>query len=135
MIQEFVDRFMAAENRIMAELRAKRPASYESLVTRLIELLNESGEYHRPDPKRITVIDHGDYQGTKLFIIGAGDYQPSKYWSIFVNYGSCEGCDTFLAINDYDYSDKPPTEKQAREYWTLMLHMVQGMKVVGAESD
>jgi hypothetical protein len=128
MIQTFVDRFMAATETLKKEFREKRPEGYTGLVTRLIEAITdvEYTEYN-PDPKRITVINHGDYQGTMLFIIAAKGYQPSKYWSIFVDYGSCSGCDAFEANQGWD--DEIP-EKEVDGNWTMMLHMVQGMKVV-----
>jgi hypothetical protein len=131
MIQRFVDRFMAAEADIRATLATAHPGSYDDLVKRVITTVTSDGlgvDYD-PDPKRIHVIDDGDYQGTRLFIIAAKGYQPSTYWSIFVSYGSCSGCDTFEAI--HDYSDKPPTEQQIQDYWTLMLHMVQEMRELG----
>lgn len=134
MIQKFVDRFMAAKPALDAELAAKHPEGYDALVQRVVEVLAEGDDYGETlDPKRITVIDHGDYQGTRLYVIGAKGYQPSRYWSIFVDYGSCSGCDSFEATREY--GDDPPTEKQARDYWTMMLHMVQSMKVIGGADE
>lgn len=133
MIQQFVNRFMSAEGVIRAELRAKHPDDYDALVKRVVEIVGveEQGVYDdRPDPDRITVIDHGDYQGTRLYIIGARGYQPSVYWSVFVDYGSCSGCDTLERIRDY--GDEPPADKQVGEYWTLMLHIVQDMRRLSA---
>jgi hypothetical protein len=128
MIQPFVDRFMAATPDIKAKLSETRPDSYVDLVDRLIKVLNgQDNDYNsNPDPTRITVINHGDYQGTLLFIIGAEGYQPSTYWSIFVDYGSCSGCDAFEAI--HVYGNALVTSEEVDGYWTLMLHMVQSMK-------
>ena len=130
MIQKYIDAFMAAKPKIEAQLETAHPENYKDLVTRVIRICSEvKGEHgwaEAPDPQRITVIDHGDYQGTQLYVIGADGYQPSAYWAIFVNYGSCSGCDTFEAIRNY--TDEPPTVEQVKEYWTLMLHMVQNMK-------
>jgi hypothetical protein len=132
MIDKFVAKFMEASPAIKDGLYAKPPESYESLVDRLIAVLGtdpDDKEYGKvPDPKRITVINHGDYQGTMLFIIGANDYQPSNYWSIKVDYGSCSGCGAFEAIGSC--VDKPLTSQQVLDYWTLMLDMVQNMKEV-----
>lgn len=136
MIQPFVDKFMAAKSDLIAEFKANRPDSYDDLVTRLVKLLRDEDEYSSPDPDRITVIDHGDYQGTRLFVIGATGYQPSTYWSIFVSYGSCSGCDTFEAIGGYSgYSEDPVTDTEANEYWTLMLHMVQSMRALNSDDE
>jgi hypothetical protein len=129
MLQPFVDKFIASKAALIAEFRQEAPDSYDSLVTRLVTLLNDADEYRSPDPERITVIDHGHYQGTRLFIIGETGYQPSLYWAICVSYGSCSVCDTFEGIRGY--SDKLPTETQAEDYYTLMLHMVQSMKEIG----
>jgi hypothetical protein len=129
MLQKFVDRFMAAKPTLEAELRAAHPEGYDSMVSRVVNAVC-GDDYNDPDPERITIIDHGDYQGTKLYIIGARGYQPDRYWSIFVNYGSCSGCDSYEATRSY--SDDPPTEEQVKDYWTMMLHMVQSMREVGA---
>lgn len=133
MITKFVEQFLNARPEMEAALRQHHPESYADLVRRVITLLSTDDAYDAPDPKRITVIDHGDYQGTQLYIIGVQGYQPSTYWSIFVSYGSCSGCDTFEALKNYD--SEPPTEKQVNGYWTLMLHMVQNMEPLkGSES-
>jgi len=133
-IQVFVDRFMAAKPAFEAALRDGHPTGYEELVKRVVAVVGEGNEYEEdlPDVDRITVIDHGNYQGTLLFIVGAKGYQPSTYWAIYVSYGSCTGCDTFEAIKGYD--DEAPTEEQVRDYWTLMLHMVQAMCRIDGES-
>lgn len=130
MIQPFADRFMAQSEEIKRDLAVAHPTGYNDLVTRLINVLAGAKDGDdSPDPARITVIDHGHYQGTLLFVIASADYQPSVYWSIFVDYGSCSGCDTFEHIRGY--SDEPPTPSQVNDYWTLMLHMVQQMRPIG----
>lgn len=134
MIQVFADRFIAAKDSMLADFKNKRPESYMDLIGRTVSVItgeDDSWDEHEPDPERIHVIDDGDYQGTLLFIIAAKGYQPSTYWSTFVGYGSCSGCDSFQAIGGY--SDDPVTDDQAKEYWDLCLHMVQGMKLVGEE--
>lgn len=137
MIRAFTDRFMAAKPEIEAELRAAHPESYDALVTRVVRSMAGAEEDdwrgESPDPDRITIIDHGDYQGTRLYIIAAKGYQPSTYWSIFVGYGSCSVCDTFAGIRDY--SDEPPNADQVTAYWTLMLHMAQSMTELGKAVD
>ena len=123
MIQHYVDRFMAAEAAIKKELASQNYWSYGSLVEMLIKHLHDD-DYHRSvDPERITVIDHGHYQGTLVYIIGCTGYQPSTYYSIKVSYGSCSGCDTICGINEDDDRDRA-----INDYFTLMLHMVQEMK-------
>lgn len=135
MIQKFVDAFMAAKPQMEAELSKAHPEDYTDLVKRVIRVCSTTSEwdFQAPDVNRLTVIDHGDYQGTLLYVVGAGGYQPSTYWTILVSYGSCSGCDTFEAIKNYTYDGPPPTPQQIGEYWTLMLHMVQNMKDISID--
>lgn len=125
MIQEFVDRFISQQEAVKDHFRAGHPESYLDIVKKVIDIVGQK-EYDQPDSDRITLIDDGDYQGTLVFVIAENGYQPDDYWYVKVNYGSCSGCDTLQAISDY--SDNPPTEDQVNEYYTLALHIVQGMK-------
>jgi hypothetical protein len=131
MIKEFVDRFM--ERKIILEklMMDKHPEDYKALVHMLVKVLQGEDEYESPDPARIHEINDGGYQGTLIYVIGAGGCQPSTYWYTEVSYGSCSGCDTLQAIQGY--SDEPPTPEQIAQYMTLCLHMVQGMKKMGDE--
>lgn len=128
MIQKFVDRFIAKESSIKDSLRLKRPEDYDALVKIVVDSVADEGEYESPDSSRIHIIDDGDYQGTRLFIIGAGGYHPSTYWVIAVSYGSCSGCDSFQAARGW--GDDPISEREVGDYWTMMLHMVQEMKQI-----
>ena len=130
MIKEFIDRFMAFKSELEAKYKKNHPNSYSSIVEDVVRLLNDDDEYSSPDPERITCIDHGDYQGTLLYIIGASGYQPSTYWAIYVSYGSCSACDTFQAIRYSDYTSDEPTDQQVSDYMTMALHMVQRMKEI-----
>jgi hypothetical protein len=135
MIQPFVNHFMASKDDVIASLKEHAPTDYEDLVKRLVVLLAETpGDGDAPDLTRIVKIDHGEYQGTLLFIIGASGYQPSVYWYIFVGYGSCSDCDTFEAIG-LPWNGEPASEEQVNELWTLMLHMVQKMKRIGGYEE
>lgn len=127
MIQVFVDRFMEKTDELKAAIAKEPPSDYGEIVSRVVEAIRHPVDvYGEPDPTRITCIDHGDYQGTLIFVIGAEGYQPSRYWYVSVSYGSCSGCDTLQAIRDY--SDKPLSKQQINDYWTLMLHVVQELK-------
>lgn len=128
MIQKYVDRFYENKTVIRERLAEKHVGSYEELVKIVIEAITNDDNYGEPDPERIHVIDDGDYQGTLLFIIGAKGYQPHEYWSVYVGYGSCSGCDTLQGISDY--SSDPPTEEQINDYMSLALHVVQSFSVV-----
>jgi len=81
-----------------------------------------------PHYSRVTVVDSGNYQGTMIFVITADDYQPSAsdHWYTCVDYGSCSGCDTLQAITNYD--NGLPNEEQAKDLFTLCLHLMQKMK-------
>ena len=126
MIAKFVAAFDAERDALRARFKAQHPQGYAEIVRVVVEVLSGTSEYGAPDPERITSIDHGSYQGTLLFIVGAKGYQPDDYWYVRVGYGSCSGCDTLNAIRSY--SDEPPTDEQANDYLTLALHIVQGIK-------
>lgn len=134
MIQEFCDIVIKNKENIKESFKVKNPESYDSIVTDLITLIESNyDEYGKiPCKSRITVIDHGDYQGTRLFIIGTSGYQPSTYYSIFVDYGSCSGCDSFEAIISYNsewIDDSRKVNQQGIEdLYLMMLHMVQSMR-------
>lgn len=133
MIKKFVDVWNEHKGELRIALKNKHPESYDDIFTQLVTLLNTHlGEYDelRPDPKRITVIDHGDYQGYRLFIVGATGYQPSTYFATLQGYGSCSGCDTFQGIRSYD--DAPVTDQQADDYLMIALHMLEGLKCISS---
>lgn len=95
---------------------------YLDLVKLSFEVVFNSGEdktSRRLSIEEITEIDNGDYQGTLLYLIPFKTYQPSEseYLMTYVGYGSCSGCDTLQAIQDY--SDKPLTEGQVSDFMTL----------------
>jgi hypothetical protein len=95
-------------------------------VKTVVELLaGDDDEFGTLDPSRITEIDHGDYQGTLLFVIASNNYQPDTFWYVKVSYGSCSACDTLQAILGYG---DPVTEQQAADYYVLATHIVQGLK-------
>jgi len=125
MITKFIDEFNANKEELENIFSQKHPESYMEIVKAVVEVLHNSEGYASIDPNRIHEIDDGDYQGNLLYIIGADDYQPSKYWYVMVAYGSCSGCDTLQGI--CDYSSGPPTTGQVKDYLTLALHIVQGL--------
>ena len=96
----------------------------------------DAGEW---DEYNITEVDNGDYRGTLLYLIPANTYQVSEYEYLitFVDYGSCNGCDTLLRIQfdmpkyKYRKSDEQFTIQKRRtieDLMTLCLHLVQHMK-------
>ena len=121
MIQKFVDRFMSSDLR--QRYVSAPPQDYDQIFNDVCGVIRDENEYPTLDLDRITVIDHGDYQGSRLFVVGASGYQPSTYWACLVSYGSCSSCDSFQSV------EGTPEEK-AEGFWTLGLHMVQSMKVI-----
>jgi hypothetical protein len=129
MIQEFIDRWEAGgREKVQARFSEKHPECYRDIVKAVVEAIADSDAYRNPDPERIHGIDDGDYQGTLVFVIGESGYQPSTYWAVTVSYGSCSGCDTLEGIRSYD--DDKPSEEQTKDYVTLALHILQGLKKI-----
>lgn len=128
MIKDIVERFMQAKPELEKRLKEDHPASYNELVKLVVQAINPEQEWNLPDPDRITEIDHGDYQGKLVYVIGATGYQPDTYWYVHIAYGSCSVCDTLQGIQGYD--DNKPTDEQVSQYMTLALHIVQRMKVM-----
>lgn len=125
MIREFVDVFMNNKEQLAGQI-GEQLLTYTDLVELLVKLLHGASYeeiWAPPDPERITVISDGDFQGSMLFVIGESGYQPSRYWSIFIDYGSCSHCDTVQHI----WEQEDPKVRQ-KDYIMLMLHMVQNMK-------
>jgi hypothetical protein len=127
MIKEFVKLFNEKKEVLKNDFSYKHPEDYEEIVKKVISILND-GSYSYPDSERIHVINDGDYQGTLLFVIAATGYQPSDYWYVKVSYGSCSGCDTLEAIKQYAGEEDKPTKSQVKDYMTLALHIIQGLK-------
>jgi hypothetical protein len=128
-IQEFVKRFEDNRGKLAELFRNKHPDDYNEVVKNVVSIITDDDEYASIDPARIHSVDDGEYQGTLVFVIGAKGYQPSDYWYVKVSYGSCSGCDTLQAISGY--SDEPPDDEQVKDYMTLALHIVQGLKKMG----
>ena len=117
------------KEKVRATFEKAHPDDYRSVVTAVVQMLHDSSDdYNKPDPARIHEIDDGDYQGTLVYVIGATGYQPDKYWSVKVGYGSCSGCDTLEGIrHSAPYGATAPTEEQVKDYMTLALHITQGL--------
>lgn len=133
MIQKFVDKFMANKDTLKEIFSKKHPESYAEIVKHVITLIAINEDiYEFPDPSRIHEIDDGDYQGTLLFIIAEGSYQPDTYYVIKIFYGSCSGCDTLEGI--HQYSDRIPDEDQVADYMTLALHIIQNLTKIAGDT-
>ena len=99
---------------------------YLYLVKKVVSIILNGGDAEW-DTGKITQIDNGDYQGTLLFLIPMDTYQPSEYEYLmtYVNYGSCSGCDTLQAIQDW--GEKKLTENQVKDFMTLCRDLVCSM--------
>lgn len=131
MITEFTDRFIAARQEVEGKIRAAPPQDYKEVVRLVIETV-ATEKYGQPDAERIHAIDDGCYQGTLAYVIAETGYQPNNYWYVRVSYGSCSGCDTLEAIRSW--RDEPLTDYQVCQYWTLALHVAQGLRKMGADA-
>jgi hypothetical protein len=123
MIPEIISQWDENKNKLEERFREDHPSSYESIIKSIFELVVSDF-----DISKMTVIDDGGYQGTKIFIIPKDTYQPSvsDYVVTHNRYGSCSGCDTLQGTSEF--SDDKPTEEQIKEYMTLALHLIQKMK-------
>lgn len=130
MIKEFVDRFAANEATLRAGFEQQHPSSYKELVAAVVRAVAGPDVYESPSVDRIHEIDDGEYQGTLVYVIGAGGYQPHEYWYVKVGYGSCGGCDTLQTIR-FAHDGDTPNAEQVRQYMTLATHILQGLKRMG----
>ena len=127
MIEEFTKAWFAKKDALEAVFKTRHPDDYKEIVKLVVEhILYDEDVYSSPDVDRVHSIDDGHYQGTLVFVIGASGYQPDDYWYVKISYGSCSGCDTLQRIQGY--SDDAPSDAQVRDYMTLALHIVQGLR-------
>jgi hypothetical protein len=137
MIEEFTKRWFEKSHMVRAKFEEKLPDEYADIVRAVVEILHNEDMYATIDPKRIHEINDGDYQGTLLYVIADSSYQPSTYWYVKVDYGSCSGCDTLQHILSGDWGHETDEEAAAwkksaiDQLMTLALHIVQGLKEMG----
>ena len=125
MILEFINRFQEIKPKLLEQFSQKEPDSYEDIFRQTLKLMFDEKSRDLPDFERIHTIDDGDYQGTLVFVVASGSYQPDNYWVTRVYYGSCSACDTFQS-----YSDSCNPENSAPEMVTMALHMIEEMKQI-----
>jgi hypothetical protein len=137
MIDEFVKAWDARKGEIEAKFRENEPSQYKDIVHAVISILDKTSTYGAPNANNIHEINDGDYQGTLLYLIPEDTYQPHEYWYVRVWYGSCSGCDTLEAIQESKpwSKDREDTKKDERikDYMTLALHIIQGLKSMDGE--
>jgi hypothetical protein len=133
MIKEFVKQWDERKHLLEEWLKENQPSNYEDIYKKLFELVvTQPNSYNDSwDWERFEIIDDGDWQGNRIFILCNDCYQPNLDDYIFteVSYGSCSGCDTFQHIQDLGGWDSDKnTDEQVNQYMTLALHMVQETK-------
>mgnify|MGYP003348214952 CR=1 FL=1 len=113
MIEQFTKRWFSHNHIVREQFEKELPHSYSDIVEAVITMLHDEDEYASIDPERIHKIDDGNYQGTLVYVIGESGYQPSTYWYVKVEYGSCSGCDTLENILSGDYGHETQEEADA----------------------
>jgi hypothetical protein len=128
MVQEFISQWEKNKDKLKQYFSTKHPDSYLEIVKQLF-LLVISGF----NVKNLTVLDHGDFEGTQIYIIPKDIYQPCTSDYVFTHnyYGSCSGSGTLEGIRESN--DNKPKEKQVRDYMQLALNLVQKLKYLSAE--
>lgn len=141
MIKEFVKAWEKNKGKLEEYFRTneqEKYSNYKDLVKLLFDIIinPEKTKYGEDfDTKNIVVIDHGDYQGTEIFILHRDTYQPGAEDYVFTHtyYGSCSGCDTLLSISGY--GDELPDEDQVKDYMQLCLHLLQHCTYIGGNDE
>ena len=141
MIKEFVERWNKYKGNLEEYFKNTKQEKYETYydITKLLfeKVINqEKTEYYIFDINNIRTIDDGDYDGTQIFIIPLNAYSPdeTQYVVTHTYYGSCSGCDTLQAIQDYSLN-KLPNEEQVKDYMQLALHLLQKCKWLYEEEE
>lgn len=116
--------------RVLRTSTKMNECDYVDLVKLVVKhILNNDDEKWTDawDHERITVVDDGNYQGTQLFLIPRGRYQPCEfdYLMTFVDYGSCSGCDTLQGIQSY--GNGVLTDRQVKDFMALCKDLVTNM--------
>lgn len=133
MLKYCLDKWNANKAVLVYKLRTDttlNTCEYVDLVKLVVDLVLNTGEpsHSSWDSGNITVVDNGDYQGTLLFLIPMKCYQPSEYEYLmtYAGYGSCSGCDTLQAIQEWD-DNALLTETQVKDYMALCKDLLTNM--------
>lgn len=127
MVKEFVSAWDANKDKLKTYIRDHMQdmymSDYKDLVKLLFDIVINPHVNHEYFTEDITVIDHGDYQGTIVFLLYNTGYKPDidDYVYTSVQYGSCSCCDVLQSIQYDDTSD----QEKVNDYMTLMLHLLQ----------
>lgn len=129
MIPEFVQGFQKRRDTIKNHFLLSHPGTYDDIVKFVVGTAGEEIP-DGPDVERMAVVRGAENEGSDLFIIPDAGYSGGRYWLVFVDYGSCSGCDTLKSIRDDCDCEDLPTEDQASRYMTLALHIIQNIRLL-----
>ena len=137
MIKEFVEAWDKRKDNLREYIATHWQTEYyeyKDLVKLLFDIVINPG-IHPFATEEITEIDHGDYQGTLIYLLHEEGYQPGveEYVYTSVGYGSCSGCDTLQWIRER--GEGIPNDKQTEDYMTLFLHLLQNCKRMEGEEE
>jgi len=111
MIEEFAKRWVDTRHWVEEKWSREAPASYGAIFDEVVYMLASLGL----DPRTVDFQYTGEsWEGDAVGEVRSSD--GAKVWHTVHGYGSCSGCDAFEAASTPE------------EWWTIGLHMVQGMK-------
>lgn len=131
MLKYCLEKWNTNKNLLEAHLRRDEKVSeysYSDLVRLVVEhILNRGSDDIQWNTERIETIDHGDYQGTLLFVIPERTYQPSEYEYLmtYIGYGSCSVCDYLQSIQPWE--NRPLSDKEVKDYMGLCKDILTNM--------
>lgn len=127
MLKILVEKWDENKDQLKKQLETRtdlNSCDYKDLVKMTFDVILNSDEYTKIDTEKIVEINHGDYQGTLLYMIPFDRYQPSEndYLITYVSYGSCSGCDTLQRIQEY--GEELLTETQVKDFMALCKDLI-----------
>lgn len=127
MLKILVEKWDENKDQLKKQLETRtdlNSCDYKDLVKMTFDVILNSDEYTKIDTENIVEINHGDYQGTLLYMIPFDRYQPSEndYLITYVSYGSCSGCDTLQQIQEY--GEELLTETQVKDFMVLCKDLI-----------
>lgn len=140
MIQQFVKQWEANKHKLETHFKVYPPKEYTDIVKALFRLIittvyksESDNDQYGIDIDALTLLNHGSFCGTLIYIIPLKTYYPDRgeYIVTSVDYGSCSHCDTFERVMQDFYYEKTEvlTKKQLEGLMTLALHIVQETKI------
>lgn len=101
---------------------------YKYLVKLVVEyILNNGDDDFHWNADKIVEVDHGNFQGTLLFLIPERTYQPSEYEYLmtYVGYGSCCVCDYLQSIKPWE--ERRLNDDEVKKFMSLCKDILTNM--------